>query len=124
MLSGEIWPAHPHPLPDEILSSWTLRVAAANGVRLQPLLDVVPERVITLEPGCRLEGAAVVDHGVQPAYVKLLGYLSHDAGDLSHASLSAPAVHRSASLDFAGETPRYATDGFRAAILYGMPCDR
>ena len=37
MLSGKIWPAHPHPLPDEILSSWIVRVAAANGVRLQPL---------------------------------------------------------------------------------------
>lgn len=37
MLSGKIWPAHPHPLPDELLSSWIVRVAAANGVRLQPL---------------------------------------------------------------------------------------
>lgn len=37
MLSGKLWPAHPHPLPDEILSSWIVRVAAANGVRLQPL---------------------------------------------------------------------------------------
>lgn len=37
MLSGKIWPAHPHPLPNEILSSWIVRVAAANGVRLQPL---------------------------------------------------------------------------------------
>lgn len=37
MLSGKIWPAHPHPLPDEILSSWIVRVASANGVRLQPL---------------------------------------------------------------------------------------
>ena len=37
MLSGKLWPAHPHPLLDEILSSWIVRVAAANGVRLQPL---------------------------------------------------------------------------------------
>lgn len=37
MSSGKIWPAHPHPLPDELLSSWIVRVATANGVRLQPL---------------------------------------------------------------------------------------
>lgn len=34
---GAIWPAHPKPLPDEILSSWIVRVADANGIKLQTL---------------------------------------------------------------------------------------
>lgn len=37
MLSGKIWPAHPHPLPDELLTSWMVRLAEANGIRLQAL---------------------------------------------------------------------------------------
>lgn len=37
MLSGKLWPAHPKPLPDEILSSWIVRVAEANGIKLQAL---------------------------------------------------------------------------------------
>jgi hypothetical protein len=34
---GKTWPAHPKPFPDELLSSWIVRVAQANGIRLQPL---------------------------------------------------------------------------------------
>jgi len=37
MLSGKLWPAHPKPFPDEILSSWIVRVAEANAVKLQTL---------------------------------------------------------------------------------------
>lgn len=37
MLSGKRWPAHPQPLPDELLTSWIVRVAEANGVKLQVL---------------------------------------------------------------------------------------
>lgn len=37
MLSGKLWPAHPQPLPDELLTSWIVRVAEANGVKLQVL---------------------------------------------------------------------------------------
>lgn len=37
MLSGKVWPAHPKPLPDELLSSWIVRVAEANAIRLQTL---------------------------------------------------------------------------------------
>lgn len=36
-LTGEIWPAHPKPFADEILSSWIVRVAQANGIKLQTL---------------------------------------------------------------------------------------
>ena len=31
-LSGSIWPIHPCPLPDELLSSWMVRIARAYGV--------------------------------------------------------------------------------------------
>lgn len=37
MLSGKLWPAHPKPFSDEILSSWIVRVAEANGIKLQTL---------------------------------------------------------------------------------------
>ena len=37
MLSGKLWPAHPKPLPDELLTSWIVRIAAANGVKLNTL---------------------------------------------------------------------------------------
>lgn len=37
MLSGKLWPAHPKPLPDELLTSWIVRVAEANGAKLQSL---------------------------------------------------------------------------------------
>lgn len=37
MLSGKVWPAHPKPLPDELLSSWIVRVAEDNGIKLQTL---------------------------------------------------------------------------------------
>ena len=32
-LSGRIWPIHPYPLPDELLSSWMVRIARAYGVQ-------------------------------------------------------------------------------------------
>jgi len=37
MTYGRLWPAHPHPLPDEVLTSWIVRVAQANAIRLQTL---------------------------------------------------------------------------------------
>jgi hypothetical protein len=37
MAHGNVWPAHPKPLPDELLSSWIVRVAAANAIKLQTL---------------------------------------------------------------------------------------
>lgn len=37
MAHGHLWPAHPKPLPDELLSSWFVRVATANGIKLQTL---------------------------------------------------------------------------------------
>lgn len=41
MLSGNYWPAHPQPLPDELLSSWLVRIAHANGLKLQTFCDQV-----------------------------------------------------------------------------------
>ncbi|PPU93324.1 TniQ family protein [Xanthomonas oryzae pv. oryzae] len=40
-LSGDLWPAHPKPLPDELLSSWIARIACANGLKLQTFCDRV-----------------------------------------------------------------------------------
>lgn len=37
MTYGKIWPVHPKPCPDELLSSWIVRVAQANGIKLQTL---------------------------------------------------------------------------------------
>jgi hypothetical protein len=30
-LSGTLWPIHPKPFPDELLSSWMVRIARAHG---------------------------------------------------------------------------------------------
>lgn len=35
MLSGKLWPVHLHPYPDELLSSWLVRLAHANGMKVQ-----------------------------------------------------------------------------------------
>lgn len=35
MLSGKLWSVHPHPYPDELLSSWLVRIAHANGEKVQ-----------------------------------------------------------------------------------------
>lgn len=37
MAYGRLWPAHPKPLPDELLTSWFVRVAEANAIKLQTL---------------------------------------------------------------------------------------
>ncbi|WP_369597788.1 TniQ family protein [Aquitalea aquatica] len=34
-----LWPAHPHPFRDELLSSWLVRVAHANGLKVQTFCD-------------------------------------------------------------------------------------
>ncbi|MCU7872093.1 MAG: TniQ family protein [Candidatus Thiodiazotropha sp. (ex Lucinoma borealis)] len=37
MTHGKVWPAHPKPLQDELLSSWIVRIAQANVIKLQTL---------------------------------------------------------------------------------------
>lgn len=39
-LSGNLWPVHPHRLPDELLSFWILRTAHANRIKLQTFTNV------------------------------------------------------------------------------------
>ncbi|MFB2712119.1 TniQ family protein [Aeromonas veronii] len=41
MLSGTLWPAHPHPLPGESLSCLIVRTAHANGLKVQTFCDQV-----------------------------------------------------------------------------------
>jgi len=35
MLSGQLWPVHPHPYQGECLSSWLVRITHANGMKVQ-----------------------------------------------------------------------------------------
>ena len=37
-MSGLLLPSHPHPLPDESVTSWFIRLAQANGTTLKTLL--------------------------------------------------------------------------------------
>lgn len=41
MLSGSVWPAHPHPLSGESLSCWLVRLAHSNGLKVQTFCDLV-----------------------------------------------------------------------------------
>jgi hypothetical protein len=41
---GDLFPVHPQPLPDELLTSWLIRTAHGNGMKLQRLLDVAVGR--------------------------------------------------------------------------------
>lgn len=41
---GDLFPMHPQPLPDELLTSWLMRTAHANGMKLQRFLDVLVGR--------------------------------------------------------------------------------
>jgi len=41
MLSGKLWPAHPKPLSDELLSSWIVRIAEANGIKLETMTHLL-----------------------------------------------------------------------------------
>jgi hypothetical protein len=36
---NQLWPVRPKPLPDELLSSWLVRLAKKNGVKLQRFCD-------------------------------------------------------------------------------------
>ena len=40
-LSGTLWPAHPKPLPDELLSSWMVRIAGQHGLKLHTFASAV-----------------------------------------------------------------------------------
>lgn len=40
-LSGNLWPAHPKPLPDELLSSWMVRIAGAHGLKLHTFASAI-----------------------------------------------------------------------------------
>jgi TniQ len=49
-LSGRLLPIHPRILPDELLTSWLVRTATANGMKIQRLLDVaIGRNVPTLQ---------------------------------------------------------------------------
>ncbi len=41
MLTGKLWPAHPHPYRGECMSSWIVRCAHTNGMKVQTFCDRV-----------------------------------------------------------------------------------
>lgn len=46
-LSGELWPLHLKPLPDELLSSWLARLSRAHGLLLHTFCDIAwPRKAI------------------------------------------------------------------------------
>ena len=47
-LSGKLWPVHPHRFPDELLSSWLVRLAHSNGLKLQTFSTLALGRTATL----------------------------------------------------------------------------
>jgi hypothetical protein len=63
-LSGKVWPVHPKPLPDELLSSWMVRIARACGS---------PPRWFWTQfwPGSKLSFRQL-DHVVGPGLFELL----------------------------------------------------
>lgn len=40
MLSGQVWPAHPQPREDELLTSWLIRSARANATKLHTFTQI------------------------------------------------------------------------------------
>jgi hypothetical protein len=62
---GQLWPAHPKPLPEELLSSWFVRVAASNGIKLQTLSHM-------LFGGGRSPWHRDVDRAVMPWFVDVV----------------------------------------------------
>lgn len=47
-LSGNLWPIHPHRLEDELLSSWLVRMAHSNGLKLQTFTTLAFNRETSL----------------------------------------------------------------------------
>lgn len=43
-LTGNLWPIHPHRLADELLSSWLVRMAHGNGLKLQTFTTLALSR--------------------------------------------------------------------------------
>lgn len=41
MLSGLLWPIHLHPKPDELLSSWLVRLAHGNGMKAESFTHLI-----------------------------------------------------------------------------------
>lgn len=64
-LSGNLWPIHPHRLPDELLSFWMLRSAHANRIKLQTFTNVTFGR--TASPWAR-----DIDRCASPAFLTTL----------------------------------------------------
>lgn len=96
-----MWPIRPPPQPDELLSSWIVRLAAANGIKVSTFLHVIADRERAFSQD--------VDRFVPP---DLAGALSDGTG------LTAERVGRMGLSAFEGIVfPRFTRRGCTAWLL-------
>lgn len=70
MLSGRVLPAHPHPLPNELFSSWLTRTAQANGIKAHSLALHLWDRETALAAWARDIDRSMTLHHLMLASVK------------------------------------------------------
>ncbi len=76
LLSGTIWPLHPRPLPDELLSSWMARIARAYFARphsfWHPLAGISQFRALDEKISPRLLDVLHRGTGIQPGQIRAM----------------------------------------------------
>lgn len=96
-----LWPVRPRPLPDELLSSWVVRLAAANGIKVGTFLYVVCGR--------RRAFSQDMDRYVPPDYAQALS---------DGTGVPRGVVHAMALAAFAGTIfPRFTRRGCTPWLL-------
>jgi len=87
----QFWPVHPHPLPDELLSSWLIRLAHGNGLKVQSFYGgwlgrsialwnrdidrlAPPDLIETLSESTGIDSATLASHSIR----SLAGIISED----------------------------------------------
>lgn len=87
----QFWPVHPHPLPDELLSSWLIRLAHGNGLKVQSFYGgwlgrsialwnrdidrlAPPDLIETLSASTGIDSATLASHSIR----SLAGIISED----------------------------------------------
>jgi TniQ len=87
----QFWPVHPQPLPDELLSSWLIRLAHGNGLKVQSFYGgwlgrsitlwnrdidrlAPPDLIDTLSASTGIDSATLVAHSIR----SLVGRISED----------------------------------------------
>lgn len=81
-LSGKYWPVHPKPLVDELFSSWLIRIAQGNAIKLQTFCHLN-------WPGIQIWTRDIDKHG----YQNLIPRLSKKTGTSEAEALSTTLNH-------------------------------